>query len=24
VRMRELPMTPGRVWAALNDGARPS
>jgi CO/xanthine dehydrogenase Mo-binding subunit len=21
VRMRELPMTPGRVWAALNDGA---
>jgi len=21
VRMRELPMTPGRVWAALNNGA---
>jgi CO/xanthine dehydrogenase Mo-binding subunit len=21
VRMRELPMTPGRVWAALSDGA---
>src|SRR3954463_5665435 len=21
VRLRELPMTPGRVWAALNDGA---
>jgi len=21
VRMRELPMTPGRVWAALGNGA---
>ena len=21
VRLRELPMTPGRVWAALNNGA---
>jgi len=24
VRMRELPMTPGRVWAALSDGAGPA